>query len=116
MSYKNDATRVSEAKQIVAVLVGFEARLPEELSSTKLTDIVTAIEDQSIEIKKLKADLDAAMDTKKKKLRELGVFMKRLRLGTKSVFGDDSLEYERVGGTRRSEYKHRSKNETPTAV
>jgi hypothetical protein len=30
----------------------------------------------------------------------------RVRLGVKGFYGDDSSEYEMVGGTRRSEYKH----------
>ncbi|MBN1310834.1 MAG: hypothetical protein JXB30_05380 [Anaerolineae bacterium] len=35
--------------------------------------------------------------------------VKRVRTGVKGIFGDDSSEYEMVGGTRLSEHKPRSR-------
>ena len=43
-------------------------------------------------------------------------FQKRLRSGAKSVYGDDSLEFERVGGKRVSERKKHSKKKTDAAA
>jgi len=37
---------------------------------------------------------------------------KRIRTGVKSIFGDDSSEYEMMGGTRISERKRPSKEQT----
>jgi len=36
-------------------------------------------------------------------------YITRLRAGMKAIYGDDSSEYEMMGGTRRSERKPRSK-------
>jgi len=36
-------------------------------------------------------------------------YVTRLRAGMKAIYGDDSSEYEMVGGTRRSERKPRSR-------
>ena len=36
-------------------------------------------------------------------------YITRLRSGIKGIYGDDSSEYEMIGGTRRSERKPRSK-------
>ena len=115
MAYKSEPRRVSEAKKIAVALPDIESYLSEDLTTANLTGIISDIEAGSAEIKKLKDNLAAAVDAKKKKLVELRVFMKRLRSGAKSAFGDDSLEYESVGGTRRSEYKSRTKSEAAIA-
>ncbi len=39
--------------------------------------------------------------------------LKRVRTGVKSLFGDDSSQYEMVGGTRISERKHPTRQEEP---
>jgi hypothetical protein len=41
--------------------------------------------------------------------------IKRVRTGVKSIFGDDSSEYEMVGGTRMSDRKHPTRQEEPAA-
>ncbi len=41
--------------------------------------------------------------------------LKRVRTGVKSLFGDDSSEYEMVGGTRLSDRKHPARQEEPAA-
>jgi hypothetical protein len=116
MTYKNQATKLAEAKQIAGILAEMDERLPEELHSSHLAEIISEIEQASVRRKQLKTELDAAIEAQKQKRSELKVFMKRLRSGVKAVFGDDSLEYERVGGKRRSEYKRRTRNETVSAA
>jgi len=44
-------------------------------------------------------------------LNEMWQKMKRLRAGVKAVYGDDSSQYEMVGGTRLSERKPRSRKQ-----
>lgn len=43
-------------------------------------------------------------------------YITRLRAGIKAVYGDDSSEYEMVGGTRRSERKARTRRVNGQAV
>ena len=116
MTYKNQATKVAEAKHIAAVLVELDARLPEELQSSRLTEIIDEMDQESVRRKQLKTELDATIETQKQLRANLKTFMKRLRSGVKAVFGDDSLEYERVGGKRRSEFKRPSKKEAESAA
>ena len=42
--------------------------------------------------------------------------MKRIRTGVKAIYGDDSLEYERVGGKRASEIKRSPHKAEATAA
>jgi hypothetical protein len=54
---------------------------------------MTLLEDQLTELRNQRDVLHAAMWDK----------IKRVRAGMKSIYGDDSSEYKRVGGTRMSE-------------
>ncbi len=76
-----------------------------------LADLTTQITTlQSEETAKIAAEdaLTSARNKVKDERHNLWEILKRIRTGVKSQFGDDSDEYERVGGTRMSERKRRS--------
>ena len=116
MAHKNQVNMVAEAKQLLAVLHGLEGRLSYELTAANFNEIIQAIEDRTVDMKRARSDHARAAEARKQKLAELRELMKRLRYGTKAVFGDDSLEYERVGGKRRSTFKRRSRKAVSDSV
>ena len=105
MTYRNEAERIAEAKRVQMLVQEMDTDMPEDLRSTQIAAAITAVEERTAAVKKLKADLAAAVDGKNNAFRELRDLMKRVRSAAKAVFGDDSLEYERVGGKRASEIK-----------
>ena len=116
MSYRNEAERIAEAKRVAMLLESMDERMPGDLSSTNVTAAIAAVEQQLAAVKQLKADLAAAVDAKDSAFGDLRGLMKRVRSGAKAVFGDDSLEYERVGGKRASEIKRGVRREELAAV
>jgi len=81
------------------------------LGGYSLADLTTQITTlQSEETAKIAAEdaLTSARNKVKDERHNLWEILKRIRTGVKSQFGDDSDEYERVGGTRMSERKRRS--------
>jgi hypothetical protein len=62
---------------------------------------IDSLEGQIIDLRNQRDDLGEALWDK----------LKRVRTGVKSIFGDDSSQYEMVGGTRVSDRKHPTRKE-----
>jgi hypothetical protein len=102
---QGEANIIAEGKRIQTALSGIESKLPSELSAARLGAIMTALEANASAVKDLKSELTAAIEAKNTSVGELKEFLKRAKAGAKAAFGDDSLEYERLGGKRMSERK-----------
>ncbi|MBN2528223.1 MAG: hypothetical protein JXR76_17655 [Deltaproteobacteria bacterium] len=105
----NESITLSEARKMQAILGELESSLPDDLTAQHLGELIAKADDEVVALKKLRSQTAALVDEKRDTLKQLNEFMKRVRFGTKSAFGDDSLEYERVGGTRSSEHKRRGR-------
>jgi hypothetical protein len=82
------------------------AALTEDISTS------TALQNQIISLEKQLAELREERDKVKRSLWEK---LKRVRAGVMANFGDDSIQYEMIGGTRMSERKSRRPKSPPTA-
>jgi len=107
----NEADLMAEGRRVQTMLPSMDAQLPGELKAAKLASIMTTLDTNSAAVKSIKSDLTAAVEAKDASLDELKEFLKRAKAGAKAVFGDDSLEYERLGGKRTSERKRTSKKQ-----
>jgi hypothetical protein len=112
---QGEADFIAEGKRLTAALVGIEAKLPVELTSARLSAIVTTLEANSSTVKRLRSEITAAIEAKDASMKEIKEFMKRAKAGAKAAFGDDSLEYERLGGKRMSERKKATKKTAAAA-
>jgi hypothetical protein len=108
--------KIAAAKKSEAVLPGIEAQLHESLKCAILTALIKAAEELGAEINTKESELDVVKEKQKVILTKINDFQKRLRAGAKSAFGDDSLEYERVGGKRASEHKKRAKKKSTSTA
>jgi len=112
---QGEADLIAEGKRVVSTMGGIETKLPAELSTARLGAIVTALEAKSAVVKNLRSELSAAVEAKDASMGELKEFLKRARAGAKAAFGDDSLEYERMGGKRLSERKKVTRKASPAS-
>lgn len=96
---------LAEAKELLKRITAFGDKLPADVGPAKVEKVVG---DMAVLVQTGK-DLDekrlALTNDKRAKTRELREIMKRVKSSVAGVFGDDSNEYELVGGTRRSERK-----------
>ncbi len=111
---EKDIKIMSDAREMHVVLGDIEGSLAKDLTAENLEKLIAKGDEQIGKLKQLDDDTAEVTEAKRQTMRELHDFMKRVRSGAKSAFGDDSLEYERVGGTRRSEIK-RGKSKTSAA-
>ena len=66
------------------------------------------------ELDSIRRSLSGKVNAKDAAMQKIKDDLKRLKLGVKAEYGDDSDEYEKVGGTRSSERKKPSaKKSTP---
>jgi hypothetical protein len=110
------AQKIADAKKSEAVLPSIEAQLHENLKCAILSALINEAEEVGAEINAKESELDVVKEKQKVILAKIADFQKRLRSGAKSAFGDDSLEFERVGGKRASDHKKRAKKKTATAA
>jgi hypothetical protein len=66
-----------------------------------------------MEIKDLESKLTNLRNQREACFQELWDMLKRVRFSIKGMFGDDSVQYEMVGGKRLSERKSPRRNGTP---
>jgi hypothetical protein len=109
MTYKNNAELIDDSKRMQVVEIGFNDLMPKDLKAEVLGEAIETCEDTSAKVKETKASYNAAMDADKKAFRTLKTLRKRVRSSVKGIFGDDSLEYEGVGGKRISDRKRPTK-------
>ncbi len=79
------------------------------LSSSTLTADVTASGPLEAEISKLEIQLADRRNQRDILYNGMWDKIKRVRAGVKANYGDDSQQYEMVGGTRTSERKYRGR-------
>ena len=112
----NESTTLSDARKLQAILGELENSLPTELTAANLGDLIAAADEKVVELKRLRSQTTQIVEEKRDTFKQLNEFMKRVRAGARSAFGDDSLEYERVGGTRISERKRSGRKTEATAT
>src|SRR5262245_39721706 len=82
---------------------------------TNLTADITAATTLEAQVASLEAQLTSAENQRDALYAGMWDKLKRVRSGVKAKYGDDSSQYEMVGGTRMSERKPRTRRAT-TAV
>lgn len=85
------------------------------LTPANLTTDITAATALEAQISGLEAQLMNARNQRDALYYGLWDKVKRVRAGAKGSFGDDSTQYELVGGTRLSERKTRARRALPVA-
>ena len=78
-----------------------------DMSLAEFDAQVTEMDEAAQMLTRMEDQLAAARDQYHEKRRQVWESIKRTRLSAKLKHGDDSLEYERFGGTRLSAYKRR---------
>src|SRR5262245_20742839 len=105
MSHHSDTKLMDEARRILQVLPKIGGQLPKELDGKRLAEIVKRFDDQLNSLVRLNNERTDAVNQKNDTSQVLHDFLKRVRSTVKGVFGDNSTEYQLVGGTRLSERK-----------
>lgn len=80
-----------------------------ELSRESLNDLLSQGRKIGTRFDALEAELTELRNQRDQVFWESWQVLKRLRAGIKAVYGDDSSQYEMIGGTRLSERKTRKK-------
>lgn len=112
MKPMNEAETMVESRRIYTALGKIESRLPDEVKTERLIEKIQVAEDTDGQVKTVRTELSAKVAAKKRAFSELNQLLKRVRAVVKGVYGDDSLEYESVGGKRMSEKKRPAKKGT----
>lgn len=86
-----------------------------ELTQAALSEDLAQADELDSRIKALEAELTNLRNQRDALYQVLWDKLKRLRSSIKGLFGDDSSEYEMMGGTRRSDRK-RPTRKTPPAT
>ena len=76
-----------------------------DLTSDEFEAFVKTAEDDRDALESINAQADTKRDSRDYSHSELWGYFVRGKAGFKGTFGDNSMEYERVGGTRRSNRK-----------
>lgn len=113
MPASNDAAIVTEARRLAAAAIEGQFRLPSSLSAQVLLDAADAAQRQLDQIAAMRRDLTAEVTRKDTQLTELRAMSIRVRTGVKAEYGDNSVEYEAVGGKRSSERKRPTRTKPP---
>ena len=74
-------------------------------TTAKLVTALNRVEGVENEIRSLESRLTDLRNQRDDLYQETWDIVKRVRLGVRFIFGDDSSQYEMVGGTRASERK-----------
>jgi len=101
---KVDTSLLNETKDIVDVLSSL-TKLPQDLRGKTLASLLaryTATVDELTRAEKAHAQ---AMTSRDEIAGEISDLCARIRAAVKGIYGFDSHEYERVGGTRKSDRK-----------
>jgi hypothetical protein len=102
---KTDDKLVAELKALKEPLGKLEKKLPADLRANALKGVTDTFERTRNEIDRIDQQWTVAMNAKQSAAKAARELIKRVRASVKGAFGDDSDEYELVGGTRASERK-----------
>ena len=105
MASGNDLTWVTEARRLAKLAIDLKLKLPTGLKADEIGKEADKTQAELDELDSIRRMLSAKINAKDASVRKLREGIKRLRLGVKAEYGDDSDEYEKVGGTRASERK-----------
>jgi hypothetical protein len=116
MSRKFPTNVVQQAQSIVTAWnqIGATVSLGTLLPSALSTDI-TAANTLDSQIASLEVQLTNTRNQRDALYYGIWDKVKRIRAGVKANYGDDSSQYEMVGGTRLSDRKPRSRKSLPVA-
>lgn len=104
-------------KQSQSTLEGWKKITPATPIGALTPEVVAAelakVQPLLAEVNALEAQLTSIRNQRDAVYDNLWDHVKRIRNGVKAIFGDDSSEYEMVGGTRSSERKPRTLKAVP---
>jgi hypothetical protein len=103
MSTRIESEKITENKGFQAELARFDGGMPVDLKAESLAGLIERCEETIAATQTAKTNLAAVMDAKHKAFEAMDQCVKRVRSSVKGMFGDDSLEFERVGGKRSSD-------------
>jgi hypothetical protein len=109
MTKKEMANYIVECKRIQTVVSAFDGVMPDDLKSDKIGEAIKDCEDSTQNVKGAESVVQSTKDVEKVSFKKMRAITKRVRSSVMGAFGDDSLEYERVGGKRSSERKKPSR-------
>src|SRR5438034_6998628 len=98
------AKLLQEANHLIEVLPGI-SRIPKELDVKYITQAHDGLETTAAGLKRANDARSQAVAQKVERVRALREAITRIRAAVKGIHGDDSAEYEMVGGKRRSTRK-----------
>ncbi len=105
MASGNDLAWVTEARRLAKLATDLKLKLPTGLKADQIGKDADQTQAELDELDSIRRSLSAKINAKDASVRKLREDIKRLRLGVKAEYGDNSDEYEKVGGTRASERK-----------
>jgi hypothetical protein len=111
MTKKEKAQFVVESRRIQTVVAEFDEIMPEDLKSAKVGEAVKECEDTTQNVKATESLVETAKNGEKIAYKKMKEIAKRIRSSVKGAFGDDSLQFERVGGKRASDRKKPSRKQ-----
>jgi hypothetical protein len=101
---------LKEAGQVKEALEKVGPGLPDSITVAEMETRIAALEAKVSAIDALNAEKTRLVNEKKAEAGLLSDYIVRVRSGVKSVFGQDSSEYEMVGCVRLSERKKGKKH------
>lgn len=112
MAFSSDLDVVTEVRRLGQLVLKNSLKLPAGLTGA---DLVAEADRGAAQLDEIEADkraLTTKIAAKGKTMESLNEKIKRVRGGIKAEYGDDSTEYESVGGTRASDRKKRASKAT----
>ncbi len=109
----NLAGSVHAAKNLAVTLAALDAPLPAGLDAETLREASAEAEAAIREAAVAKVAAAHAVARQRAAVTRLNELAVRIRAVVRGTFGSDSLEYQQVGGTRRSERKPRRRKPRP---
>lgn len=98
---------LNQAKDVLSSWTQIDDQLAfGSLNTAKLTMVLTRTNGIETEIRDLENRLTDLRNQRDQSYQELWDIVKRVRAGIKAIFGDDSSQFEMVGGTRISDRKN----------
>jgi|SRR5579883_484039 len=101
----SDISFLDTANKLLKVYPKIAEGLPKTLERKKLEDQIGSFAQALSKVQDADALRKAAVVQKRNERKQLNTFVKRVRRGVESYFGDDSAEYSLVGGKRLSQRK-----------
>ena len=112
MTYRYPTDAVEQAKAVLEAWKEIDPTLQiGGLAAAALEASLTQVAALYVELNKLDAQITDMRNQRDALIAMTWDQVKRVRTGVKGIYGDDSSQYEMVGGTRLSDRKPRSRQE-----